>query len=402
MNEQISIDQNDDVLEPLLAKVHSPNEVSAPERSLPERQLVQDHEEETDSLAEVIDDEAVQVLGEDETEEDYEREIEFGFMEVLREEHFQMLEHNDNQKPKYPPFEHLVDGLLPVHEVHVIAGETGAGKSTWLFDNFINPWQHEEPVLGRKSHWFPYVIFVNDRTKSGMIRMLQRLKLNPKQFPIESTITASKLTLVEKIEAFHKVNPALKVVFIEGLHVGQKDGNDYGESSQVMQELNALCQRQRLTVIATTHVSKANAQQGAGDRTSIIGSSATPGMCETVFVLTKQKHGGRVKLTVHPRNERSFTQLYKWTEEGKLVETEDTEDQDRFVRYLNQVPTDTFKTEDAIAFYEKKFKVGRDTVQKEIKRALDNQWIERLTDESGKVKKGHYKKVEVDWTGEED
>jgi len=125
-------------------------------------------------------------------------------------------------------------------------------------------------------------------------------------------------------------------------------------------------------------------------------------MCETVFVLTKQKQGGRVKLTVHPRNERSFTQLYKWTEEGKLVETEDAEDPDRFVRYLNQVPTATFKTEDAVEFYKKKFKVERDTVQKEIKRALDNEWIERLTDESGKVKKGHYKKVEVDWTGEEE
>jgi uncharacterized protein HemY len=125
-------------------------------------------------------------------------------------------------------------------------------------------------------------------------------------------------------------------------------------------------------------------------------------MCETVFVLTKQKQGGRVKLTVHPRNERSFTQLYNWTEEGKLVETEDAEDQDRFVRYLNQVPTATFKTEDAVEFYKKKFKVERDTVQKEIKRALDNEWIERLTDESGRVKKGHYKKVEVDWTGEEE
>src|SRR6478736_162574 len=89
--------------------------------------------------------------------------------------------------------------------------------------------------------------------------------------------------------------------------------------------------------------------------------------------------------------------LYKWTEEGKLVETEDTEDQDRFVQYLNQAPTETFKTEDAVAYYKKKFKVERDTVQKEIKRALDSKWIERLTDDSGKVKKGHYRKVEVDW-----
>lgn len=364
--------------------------------------LAREFEEEAARFAQELAEAMPIELEEDEyTEEDYERDIEFGRLEEARDGHFSLLDKTDKEQAKYPLFEYLVDGLLPMNEVHVIAGETGAGKSTWLFDNFISPWQHEQAVLGRRSHWYPYVVFVNDRTKAGMIRMLQRLKLNPRQFPIESTITGDDLTLFQKIEKFHDANQALKVVFIEGLHVGQKDGNDYGESSQVMQKLNALCQKRRLTVIATTHVSKANAQQGGGDRTAIIGSSATPGMCETVFVLTKQKHG-RVKLTVHARNERSFSQLYKWTEEGKLVETDETEDQDRFVRYLNQLPTETFKTEDAVQFYKKKFDLERDTVQKEIRRALDNEWIEKLTDEKGKVKKGHYRKVEVDWNAEED
>jgi hypothetical protein len=126
-------------------------------------------------------------------------------------------------------------------------------------------------------------------------------------------------------------------------------------------------------------------------------------MCETVFVLTKQKKGGRIRLTVHPRNERALTQLYKWTESGKLVETEDDEEQDRFVVYLNQLQTETFKTEDVVEFYEKRFKVGRDTVQNEIKRASKEKWIERcIDDRTGKAKKGHYTKVEVQWGEEED
>jgi hypothetical protein len=160
------------------------------------------------------------------------------------------------------------------------------------------------------------------------------------------------------------------------------------------QELNALCQKRKLTIIATTHISKATAQLGATDRTAVIGSSATPGMCETVFVLTKMKKGGRVKLTVHPRNERSIMQYYKWTEAGKLAETEEEEDQDRFVSYLNQLPTDTFKTDDVVDFYLKRFKVGRDTAQNEIKRALDEKWIERsVNEDTGKVKKGHFRKL---------
>jgi hypothetical protein len=335
------------------------------------------------------------------TEEDYERDIEFGRLEAARDDHFALLEKTDKQPPKYPLFEYLVDGLLPVNEVHVIAGETGAGKSTWLFENLINPWQHEKAVLGRRSRWLPYVIFVNDRTKAGMVRMLHRLRLNPKQFPIVSTITGESVSLVDKIQRYHDANPELKVVFIEGLHVAQKEGNDYGQSSEVMQRLNGLCQNRDLTIIATTHVSKDNAKHGGGDRTAIIGSSATPGMCETVFVLTKQ-NGGRVRLTVHPRNERSFTRLYKWTEEGKLLETEDAADEDRFIQYMNQVPMPIFKTADANAYYEKKFKVGADTVRTEINRALQKGWIERLTNENGKVKKGHYKKIELGWKFEDD
>jgi hypothetical protein len=145
-----------------------------------------------------------------------------------------------------------------------------------------------------------------------------------------------------------------------------------------------------------------NAEKGGGDRTAIIGSSATPGMCETVFVLTKQKKGGRIKLTVHPRNERSFSRLYKWTEEGKLLETEDAEDEDRFIRFLNQLLSSTFKTEDVVQYYDKKFKVKRDTAQKEITQACGKGWIERLADDNGKVKKGHYKKIELGWKFEED
>jgi predicted ATP-dependent serine protease len=237
-------------------------------------QCEQDYEAEMERLASEAEEEAIRLAqeiaetlpmeqeAEEYTAEDYERDIEFGRLEAARDEHLAMLKRTDAEKAKYPPFDYLVDGLLPVNEVHIIAGETGAGKSTWLFDNFINPWQHEKPVLGRKSRWLPYVIFVNDRSEAGMIRTLQRLELHPKQFPIKSTITGGKTTLAQKIEAFHDANPALKVVFIEGLHVGQKEGNDYGQSSEVMQELNGLCQKRKLTIVATTHISKANAQLG--------------------------------------------------------------------------------------------------------------------------------------------
>jgi hypothetical protein len=106
---------------------------------------------------------------------------------------------------------------------------------------------------------------------------------------------------------------------------------------------------------------------------------------------------------VHPRNERAITQLYKWTDNGRLVETDDEEEQDRFVTYLNQLESEMFKTEDVVQFYEKRFKVKRDTAQNEINRALKEKWIKRSIDEqTGKVKKGYFKKIEEQWGEEED
>jgi hypothetical protein len=73
-----------------------------------------------------------------------------------------------------------------------------------------------------------------------MLRTLERMQLHPKAFPIQSLLgTRSKPSLVQQIEKFHHANPGLKVMFIEGLHVDQSEGNDYGESSKVMQKLNA-------------------------------------------------------------------------------------------------------------------------------------------------------------------
>jgi hypothetical protein len=393
---------NENAQEPAVADVLAQmTDATATGRPVPPEQNIEGFEAEIERLAEEAAEEAARLAGEIYTEEDDERDIEFGYMEVLRDSHFASLEVFDAQqrakKIKYPLHEYMVEGLLPLNEVHIIAGETGAGKSTWLFD-FLDTWQHEKPVFGRKSHWLPYVIFVNDRSEAGMLRTLERMGLHPKAFPIKSLLgSGNKLSLVQKIEAFHDKNPSLKIVFIEGLHVGQQEGNDYGEASAVMQQLNALCQKRKLTIIATTHVSKVNASKGATDRTSIIGSSATPGMCETVFVLRKDsKKPGRVFLTVHPRNEGTLYRAYKWTNDGRLIETDEKEEQKRIVKYLNQLETETFKTADVEAFYEKRFKVGRDTAKKELREALDENMIARcIDDRTGKEIKGHYRKL--DW-----
>ncbi len=331
-------------------------------------------------------------------QEELEREgaeyYEFAEFQALREEHFDTLAANAKRKPQYPAEKYLVDGLLPTREVHIFAGASGVGKSTIMYD-FIDKWQREQDVFGRKSHWYPYVIFSNDRSEAGIMRTLRRIGKNPKDFHIIDTLSApDSLTMPDIIKQYHKKNPHLKVVFVEGLHVAQTDGNDYGETSKALKALNRVCHELDITIIGTTHSAKAYAASGMTGRDSIIGSAANAGMTETIFSFSRTKKGN-VKVTIHPRNEREINQFYKW-EDGRLVEIDEEKD-DRpkpMVKFLNQLESDTFQTSDVVAFFEENDFGAIATAKRHLKQAVDEGWITpTIGDKDGKPIQGHWTRI---------
>jgi GTPase SAR1 family protein len=235
--------------------------------------------------------------------------------------------------------------------VHVLVGSSGVGKSTFLYD-FINRWQHEEKIFGREATRYPYIILSNDRSKAGIIRTLQRLGLNPKLFNIKETLSTvyaggympdgrtQRMSELEfTIRECLKKQPELRVIFVEGLHIGQAEGNDYGATSRSLKGLNALCQELNLTIVGTTHTPKYGALQST--REAILGSVANGGMIETVITFARDK--GAIKLVVIPRQEPELTVWYKWQEDGKLVETQEpvNKTEETFEMWLATKPADT-------------------------------------------------------------
>src|SRR6185437_902257 len=219
-----------------------------------------------------------------------------------RAEHFKRLIAQDRElaegRVNYPPTEYLVDGWLPTKEIHLLIGESGAGKTTWLFSEFLTKWQREESILGRASHYVPYAVLVNDRSQEGIIRTLERMRLHP-GYPIKS-INGDPRPLDEKVIEFCDANPHVRFLVIEGIHCGMEDLNDYSAVSKLMASLVKLCRERDLTILGTTHVSKAAASNGVNGRTSAIGSVATAGMSETLLVLTRKD--STVKLTINDHN----------------------------------------------------------------------------------------------------
>jgi hypothetical protein len=334
------------------------------------------------------------------SEEDYRRDEEFAKLEIIREAHFARMQQLENEakkgKIKYPQHEYMVEGLMPLNELHIIAGESGAGKSTWLLQ-MIDDWQNERPILGRKSTWHPYVIFVQDRTKAGVFRTLERMRLNPKAFPVQSAIEGGDGSLASKIKIFKKENPEARVIFVEGLHVGLEDSSDYGATSKAIRELIALCQSEKLTIVATTHMSKDNARRRNSGRGAVLGSSAAPAMSEANILLNKQKNG-KIKLTAHARNEPEITFHYMWgTDElsGRLVECEGDKDPSPMDQFLNELDCETFKREDVVSYFAKK-KFSPSSADRALKKAKEEGCIINCVDEkSGKLQAGRYQKIQA-------
>ena len=280
--------------------------------------------------------------------------------------HFAKLQDIDESTPVYPHQTYLLDGLLPTGEVHVLVGSSGIGKSTFLYD-FINRWQHEENIFGRKATRYPYIILSNDRSKAGIIRTLQRLELNPKLFNIKETLgtvyaggykadgTPQMSDLEFTIRQCVKKHRELRVIFVEGLHIGQAEGNDYGATSRSLKGLNALCQELHLTIVGTTHTPKYTPKYGGlgSTREAILGSVANGGMIETVITFARDR--GTIKVVVIPRQEPPLTFWYKWSEAGKLVETEEpvNEAEETFEMWLSdKAPHTVVSMKEIIKFFD--------------------------------------------------
>jgi hypothetical protein len=305
----------------------------------------------------------------------------------------------DKQTVYYPKHEFMVDELFPLNELHIIAGFSGGGKSTWLYC-MIYDWIHKKDILGHKSTRYPFCVLINDRSKAGTLRTFERLGLNPNFFPLADKVRLPGTTLVEKIKNLKKQNPALRVIFVEGLHIGLADTNDYGATSAVLEELNALCQNERIMIAGTTHIAKAIGDNE--DRTAILGSVAAGAMAETVIVMKPIK-GDLVKQIIHPRNEAKIELFYRWTPDGKLEPTDPPGElpKARFAEFLSQPDSATFHRSDVLAFYaEKRGKGARgwsdNTADRDIKKALLDGWIApNVDDRTQKPIPGSYRRLKV-------
>lgn len=79
---------------------------------------------------------------------------------------------------------YIVDGIFSAPGIHLVAGASGAGKTTWLLETLVNEWQAGLPVFGCVSHPEPWAYISGDRSEDDVWKRVTSLNLPRSVIPL--------------------------------------------------------------------------------------------------------------------------------------------------------------------------------------------------------------------------
>jgi AAA domain len=184
-----------------------------------------------------------------------------------------------------------------------MAGPTGAGKTTWLFDMLMR-WEKGQDVLGCRSHPVPWFYVAGDRSIDGMNRTLDRMRIPRDQFP---TLAAwdQQMTFQQIMGAVKDADAKLAIIEGFGQYVDSP-----GHTQQVRNFLQSacnICKTDGTTILGIVESPKMKPRDRyENPRQRVSGPAAWGHHTETIFLMepadTSKADNPDRTLTVCPRN----------------------------------------------------------------------------------------------------
>ena len=79
---------------------------------------------------------------------------------------------------------YIVDGIFFAPAIHLVAGASGVGKTSWLLDTLVNQWAVGLPVLGGAAHPEPWAYVSGDRSRLDAEHRIMSLGLPLASVPL--------------------------------------------------------------------------------------------------------------------------------------------------------------------------------------------------------------------------
>ena len=221
------------------------------------------------------------------------------------------------------------DGWMPLGELSLIAGSSGAGKTSWAMPLLENIRQGND-VWGHKTTARDYRILLNDRSKGATRRTIRSLHLGDeaKRRVIRLTSAHEKMPPGEVMQAMIEANPGVEVWFVEGLDLWMPDANKMTVVSDVIGGIQRVATRYNVAVLATVGSPKQKAKDKFSGRDSIFGSAAFARKVETIVLVNwydiEDQNGTRI-VDVLLRTGKAERMYFQWGDRG-LVKTDKPDD----------------------------------------------------------------------------
>lgn len=302
----------------------------------------------------------------------------------------------------------IVDQILPAHEVHLIGGPSGAGKTRWT-TQLLQKLQAGEKIFGFQSHPTPYVYVASDRSYASMCETLRQQGIDPDTFNIlparDMESDTSQYSIPWLIALVKKHFPLAQLIVLESIATfipgGQGKINDYHTVTKFLRQLGRLVYKEHYTIIGSHHTAKEKMESGyIMDREKLLGSGGWSGFVETIFMLnlldaSNPKSPFR-RLSILPRNAPNFSVNYKFGEDGRLIEMATNEpvpiigkgrrstantEMDRFFTSLDQQHQTEFQIGEILTFTAGN--ISRATIVRRLEELVDNGVLERTGEGRG-------------------
>jgi KaiC/GvpD/RAD55 family RecA-like ATPase len=198
----------------------------------------------------------------------------------------------------------LIEYILPKHEVSILAGASGAGKTTLIMQVLCNL-QHNEQVFGHAIEEDLNIGYIAaDRTWDAYARLAMQVGVDLDRIKVKALIDDTSIDL-DQLESnaqgtMYKVLSSLvaegcDLIVVDPLVVLLgSDINTYHVIAARMIKLNRFCKANQVTILGTHHATKARTDfsfKRPQDRIS--GSSALLGFTSTQLFLASGEESGQ-------------------------------------------------------------------------------------------------------------
>jgi hypothetical protein len=224
--------------------------------------------------------------------------------------------------------EFIIDELMPTREVHIIAGPSGAGKTTFLFQ-MLSDIQAGVPVFGYPTHPVPIAYIACDRSLAGIHRTLERIGLTP-AFPVYSLFTSPEFKLpshrtpMGMLSQLKSLHPEVQLIVVDAIGLLLDDGHGYGKTGSFITSMVEMCTANNQTIWGIHHSPKQKTDSKyASARQRLSGFTSWAG-CASLIVLVEPAEEGDVNnrdrnVIVLPRDAPEVSLSYTTDLDGRII-----------------------------------------------------------------------------------